>query len=395
MTSNPFSIGTKQPTVHKFTLSYLVDPKPLAASEAVQVLVRLPYCLYIHSVRYLFNDPNSEKAIGILHQKIWTQRSTGSTNVLAEQVVPAESVHLAGGHLETDWIGQEGAQTGDLQAQNMEFDRDPSGYFRYTLLTVEFDWEVPSEYSPPDQETESNGEHFDITEEMSAQVLPFVNHFVNIYRHVTGDVYIDQISVPVIDDIRIGLPDQCNLRKQTTSSDAKLSYKHGIHPRMMGTHGIRPAMVSKPKEVVDSFCSLLEEQFQPSMDEILHQNARAALERHDVKLSAIDSFTSLEIFVERFYYDKLSGSMQEEDIERLLTINRNWQLRVRLKDLLKSQFGKSVTDVDNQLWERWYSHHKVRNDIVHRNLLPTESLASAILETNEEIKRILTTEIGN
>ena len=154
-------------------------------------------------------------------------------------------------------------------------------------------------------------------------------------------------------------------------------------------------MVSKPKEVVDSFCSLLEEQFQPSMDEILHQNARAALERHDVKLSAIDSFTSLEIFVERFYYDKLSGSMQEEDIERLLTINRNWQLRVRLKDLLKSQFGKSVTDVDNQLWERWYSHHKVRNDIVHRNLLPTESLASAILETNEEIKRILTTEIGN
>ncbi|NQW23463.1 MAG: hypothetical protein HQ475_08475 [SAR202 cluster bacterium] len=368
---------------------------PLDTVEAVQVLVRLPYCLYIPSTRYLFNYPNSEKAIGIVPQKIWTERASGSTNLSAEQVVATESVHLAGGQLETDWIGQVTAQTGDLQATNMEFDRDPSGYFRYTLLTVEFDWEVPSEYQPPAQEAENTGEHFDITEEMSTKVLPFVNHFINLYRHVTGDVYIDQISVPVIDDIRIGLPDRCNLRKQTTSADAKLSYKHGFHPRMMGTHGIRPAMVSKPKEVVESFRSLLEDGFQPSTDEILHQNALAALERHDVKLSAIESFTSLEIFVERFYYGKLSGPMQEDEIEHLLTMDRNWQLPIRLKDLLKSQFGKSVSDIDNKLWERWYSHHKVRNDIVHRNHLPTEATASEILETNAEIKRILVAEIRN
>lgn len=388
MNSSPFSIGTKQRTIHKFLISYLVDPKPLDAIETVQILVRLPFCLYVPSTRYLFIYPNSDASIGIVPEKIWTERSKGSNDPSPELVVATESVHLADGELITDWIGQPTAHTGEFQAINMEFDRDPSGYFRYTRLTVEFDWEVPFGYLTPGTYPDGS-QDFDITSEMSARVLPFVNHFVDLYRYVTGDVYIEGISVPVIEDIRIGLPDQCNLRKQKTSKDAKLTYKHGFHPQMLGTHGIRPAMVSKPKEDIDSFRALLEDGFRPTIDEILRQRALAALERHDLKSAVIESFTSLEIFAEHLYYDGLSDRMKDDEIENLLTSDRNWQLPVRLKDLLKSQFGKSIPEVDNQMWDRWYTNYKIRNDVVHRNFLPTENASTEMLRTNDDMKRIL------
>ena len=108
----PFAVGTKQPTILKYMVSYLVEPEPLGAVEAVQVLVRLPYCLYIPSTRYLFNLPNSDEVVGIVPEKVWTARSEGSTSLSSELVVANESVHLAGGRLVTDWMGEVAAQTG-------------------------------------------------------------------------------------------------------------------------------------------------------------------------------------------------------------------------------------------------------------------------------------------
>ena len=82
-------------------------------------------------------------SLAVVPQKVWTKRAEGSTISDSEVVVPIEPVYLDDSELITDWIGQPEPFTGELQARNMEFDRDSNGYFRYTRLTMVFDWHVP------------------------------------------------------------------------------------------------------------------------------------------------------------------------------------------------------------------------------------------------------------
>ena len=393
MSANPFVIGTTQPLIKGFVLTYLVSGQPLEATETVQVLVRLPYCLYVPSTRYVFGFPDASELVGVVPEKVWTERAEGSTILDSEIVAPNESVHLADSQIITEWMGQAEPITGDLQALNIEFDRDPNGYFRYTRLTLEFDWQVHVGYdlSHHAHDDEDQDSKHQVSTQIAMIALPIVNHFVDVYRLVTNDVYVERIPVLVVEDIRIGIPDNCSIRKHEKYPGGTFTYKHGYHPNMMGMHGIRPAMVSKPKEVVDSFRSLLESGFEPPTHELLRQSGLAALERHDVKLAVLESFISLEVYVEQFYYDRLSGGMTSVEIEGLLGSGNNWKLAERLRDLLRERFGKSVSDVDNNLWDRWLKRHNDRHGLVHRNIIPTEVEAQNILELNDSIKQIIET----
>ena len=325
-TMKPFVIGSDQPLIKGSVVFYLVSGQPLEANETVQVVVRLPYCLYVPNTRYVLNFPGSGELVGVLMEKVWTKRAEGSTVTTADYVVPNESVYLDDSQIITDWIGQLEPLTGDLQARNMEFDKDANGHFRYTRVTLEFDWRVPTEYDPSQQENDNKdlyGKEKEVVSQVTTIALPFVNHIVDVYRSVTDDAYIERIPELLVEDIRIGIPDGCSIRMHKKYPGGKFTYKCGYHPIKLGLHGIRPAMVSKPKEVVDSFSTLLENGFRPPADELLRQSALAALERHDAKLAIMESFISLEVYVERFYYEKLSKKMTPTKIGKLLTPGNN------------------------------------------------------------------------
>ena len=391
MNTKPFVIGSKQPLVKGFVLTYAVSGQELEVTEAVQAVVRLPYCLYVPSTRYVFNTSVNGELVGVVPQRVWTKRANGSTIEESELVVPNEPVYLDDSHLITEWLGQPKPLTEELQVHNMEFERDPNGDFRYTRLTVEFDCQVPNGYAPSMDENnhgDQESEH-QVVAEISTMALAFVNHFVDVYRAVTDDVYLERISVLSIEDIRIGIHDDCSIRRQEKQPNRPFTYKYGYLPIRLGTHGIRPAMVSKPKEVVDSFRSLLESGYRPPVDEILRQSALAALERHDVKLAVIESFISLEVYVERFYHDRLSETMTPSEIEHLLGTGENWKLTVRLKELLREYCGRAVPDIDNRLWSDWIESQQRRHGIVHRNSIPSENDVHRILQLNESVKRAM------
>ena len=391
MSTKPFVIGSRQPLMKGFVLRYAVSGQTLETIETVQAVVRLPYCLYVPSTRYVFNFPHDGELVGVVPEKVWTKRAEGSATPDSGMPVPNEPVYLDDSELTTDWIGQPEPFTGELQARNMEFERDPNGYFRYTRLTLEFDWHVPDGYDSSRQKNDDDDRVSNqVITQISTMALSLVNHLVDVYRTVTDDVYLERIPVLVVEDIRIGIHDDCSMRKHETPR-SPFTYKYGYHPIMLGMHGIRPAMVSKPKEVIDSFRSLLESGFRPPTDELLRQGALAALERHDAKLAVLESFISLEVYVERFYYDRLSEAMTSTEIENLLGAGKNWNLVVRLKELLREHFGKAVADIDNRVWERWLKRHSQRHGIVHRNLIPSEDDAQHILQMNETIKRIMGT----
>ena len=393
MSTDQFVVGSNGPSLKWFVCSYTISGQPLELVETVQVVARLPYCLYVPTTPYVFDSPDNGQPIGVLPEKVWTKRAEGSTIAKYEAIAPNKSVFLRDAQLITDVIGQPEPLTGDLQAHNMEFDRDPSGYFRYTRLTLEFDWQVPLGFDPYNVESDSRDQErtHSIIDQLTSIALLLANYFVDVYRTVTEDVYLERISMLMVEDIRIGVHKSRSIRKPRECIGRTTPHKLGYHPNMLGPHGIRAAQVSKPKEVVDKFRSFLESGFRPSTDELLRQNALAALERHDVKLAVIESFISLEVYVESFYSHRLSDTMTTAEIEEMLATGNNWKLAVRLKELLRQRFGKAIADLNGGLWATWLKRYRQRNGIVHRNLIPTEDDAKEILELNESIKRLMGT----
>ncbi len=148
MNAKPFVVGTQSLLIKDLVAAYTVSGQRLEAAETVQAVARLPYCLYIPSTRYVFKFPGDGELVGVVPQKVWTERSQGSITTETELVVPDEPVYLAATDIVTDWMGQPEAVSGELHVRNIEFDRDPNGYFRYTRLTVEFDWRVPGGFDP-------------------------------------------------------------------------------------------------------------------------------------------------------------------------------------------------------------------------------------------------------
>ena len=322
----------------------------MEAIEVVQMVVRLPFCLYIPGRQYLLPHPETAETIGFVPTKVWTDKANGSTVPKSDLVAVGQSTYLEDSDLTTDKIGQTEQFVSGVTARNMEFDKDPTGYFRFTRLTIELDWDIPTDfdfYSKGDEETSQ------VLAPLTSKTLAVVNHLIDIYRVVTGDVYVHRIPTLEIEDIRIGIPENWSIRNAERPSGGKFEYKCGYHPNPMGPHGVRAAMVSKPMEMVDSFQSLLADGYNPPTYELLRQNAQAALDRFDVKLAIVEGFLSIEVFVEQFYRSRLKEALSESEIDNELTSGSNWRLPVRLKEMLKDKFGQSISDIDNSLWGKW------------------------------------------
>lgn len=386
MNTNLFSVGSPRPLLRGFRLLYSVSGEPLGEAEVIQLVVRLPFCLYIPPCRYVFRYPRTGELIGFVPEKVWTDRAEGSTDIRDEFIIPDKTVYLTNPEIITDWIGTPGSPAEGIKGHNVEFAKDPTGYFRFTRLTTELDWKVPAGFDPYKKDDDNEEKAI---EELSSRTLDTVNYVIDLYRVVTSDGYIERVSHLILEDIRIGIPDNCSIRKQQKFTGEKFTYKCGYHPYLFSAHGIRPAIVNKPGEIIDAFRSSLEDGLLPETHKLLKLNAQAALDRRDGKMAVIESFTSLEVYVEQFYHRKLSNRMTADEIENLLTYRDNWRLKVRLKALLKQCFSRSIADMDNNLWRDWLKAHDKRSDLIHHNIEPSLEEAKNIVRLNEAVLRLL------
>lgn len=388
MDTNFFSTDSPRPLMHGFRLFYAVSGEPLVQDEVIQVAARLPFCLYIPPCRYVFTYPGTGELVGLVPEKVWTDRAEGSIETKEELVIPDKTVYLNNAEIITEWIGTPEALVEGLKGHNVEFDRDPTGYFRFTRLTTEFDWKVPRGFDPYNKDDENQS---GIIEKLSSRTLDIVNYVIDLYRVVTGDGYIKRVSHLLIEDIRIGISDNCSIRKQERFTGEKFTYKCGYHACLFSAHGIRPAVVNKPGVIINAFQTSLERGLRPEPYRLLELNAEVALDQRDVKMAVLESFLSLEVYVEQFYYRKLGDRMSATDIDGLLTYGDNWRLKVRLKELLKEHCSRSIADMDNELWQDWLRAHDKRSELIHHNIEPSLEEARKIVELNKAIIQLLGT----
>lgn len=387
MESNLFTIGGRPPVVGDVYSFYTISAGPLAQTEVVQMVVRLPFCLYVPPLRYLLRDPKTGEHLGFVPEKVWTDRGEGSTVLAAEPVMPGQTVYLRDVSIVTERKGIPEATTGGPKGHNVEFDKDPTGYFRYTRLTIELDWNVPQGFDPYHAET---GKTQEVINALLSRTVDVANYIIDIYRDVTGDGYLGHVPFLVVDDIRIGIPEQCSIRKQERLTQ-KLTYKCGYIALLLSTHWVRPAIVNKPVEEIDAFRSALASGVQPQVYRLLALDAEAALDRRDTKLAVIESFLALEVYVGQLYRSRLSNKMSTEEIDTLLTSRYNWRLKVRLKELLREHFGNAIPDLDNELWQDWIDAHDIRNDLLHRNIDPSLEDARNVVDLNQAVIGLLRT----
>jgi len=388
MDTNPFCTDFPQPLLKSFQLLYAVSGDPLEQDEVVQVVARLPFCLYIPPCRYLFTYPETSEFVGFVPEKVWTSHAGGSTEIKEELVVPDKTVYLNKPEIITEWIGTPEASVQGTQGHNVEFDKDPTGYFRFSRLTVEIDWKFPRNFDPYNNNASSRSS---IIEKVCSRILDIANYVIDLYRVVTGDGYIRRVSYITIEDIRIGIPDNYSIRQQEKFTGGKFTYKCGYHPYLFSAHGIRPAIVNKPGKTIEAFQTFLKQPVRPEAYRLLELNAEQALDQRDVKVAILESFTSLEVYVEQFYFRKLGDRMSEADISKLLSSNDNWRLKVRLKELLKKYYSSSIAEMDGELWKKWLRAHDKRNKLIHRNIEPSLEEAKKIVERNKAIIQLLGT----
>ena len=386
MDTNPFSTDFPQPLLKSFQPLYAVSGDPLAQEEAVQVVARLPFCLYIPPCRYSFTYPGTSELIGFVPEKVWTSHAEGSTEIKEELVVPDKTVYLNKPEIITEWIGTPKASVQGPQGHDVEFDKDSTGYFRFSRLTVEIDWKFPRNFNPYNNNDRSQSS---IIEKISSRILDIANYVIDLYRVVTGDGYIRRVSYITIEDIRIGIPDNYSIRQQEKFTGDKFTYKCGYHPYLFSAHGIRPAIVNKPGKTIEAFQTFLKQPVGPEVYRLLELNAEQALDQRDVKVAILESFTSLEVYVEQFYFRKLGDRMSEAGIKRLLSSNDNWRLKVRLKELLKEYYSISIAEMDDKLWQKWLRAHKKRSKLIHRNVEPSLEEAKKTVELNKAIIQLL------
>jgi len=386
MDTNPFSTDFPQPLLQGLQLFYIVSGEALAQDEAVQVVARLPFCLYIPPCRYLFTYPGTGELVGFVPEKVWTSHAEGSTEIKEELVVPDKTVYLNKPELITEWIGTSKASVQGPQGHDVEFDKDSTGYFRFSRLTVEINWRFPGDFDPY---SNYDSNQSSIIEELSSRILDIANYVIDLYRAVTGDGYIRRVSYIAIEDIRIGIPDNRSIRQQGKFTGNKFTYKCGYHPYLFSAHGIRPAIVNKPGKTIKAFQASLKLSMRPEAYRLLELNAEQALDQREAKVAVIESFTSLEVYVEQFYFRKLGNRMSEADIESLLSSNDHWRLKVRLKELLKKYCSVSIAEMDEKLWQKWLRAHEKRSKLVHRNVEPGLEEAKKTVELNKAIIQLL------
>ncbi len=131
----------------------------------------------------------------------------------------------------------------------------------------------------------------------------------------------------------------------------------------------------------------------PPIEELLLLNAYSALNRKELKLAVLESFQSLEIFLENLLIAKfvLKG-LSEADAKTEVTAGNNWRTPERLKTVLDKAVRQRLSTAKPNLWTKWHDKYEnVRNEVIHHNKQVTEEEANSTLEINMEVMKWLKT----
>lgn len=207
------------------------------------------------------------------------------------------------------------------------------------------------------------------------QILKALNRFLDVYREVTEHYYIPSLRRTDI----IGF----SLCQFISTSEYKNMYN------LRFGNPVRRFIIDSTVEEHEIIWEMLEKDTPIEVyKQMLHNSQRYFLE-DNYQFSLIEAFSAFELFIDKLLHEKLlSQGLSKEDIKNILNIDRNWQITIRVRELINNFFGVKITE--DISYQRWIDAKKLRDDIIHNGKrdIPEEELIEAIHNINRYIKYI-------
>lgn len=334
------------------------------------VEVFIPYCLNLpnhYDFEILLSKPSKTALVSTM--KIWTHKAKSDTKLSDNTDFYAEDevLHFRNSDILTPKVpvdpkdGWQHKYTGT----NLQKIKDTDGNFRFSRLYVQFNLDVKKEDIEDKEKSEI------IIKTIQEKTLQIVNNFIDTYRFVTKEEYVTRLSNLTFNLIYFKELDE------------------GIHTL---SPNIESATMNRSEKEIKKIEEMLANDEKPSLYELLLLDAQNSFNHNDNIMAVVQSFQSLEIFLENFLISKISKikSTTQKEAEDYITSGNNWRTKVRLKDLLKEISGNTLEEIDRTLWDNWCTNYDtVRNDVVHKGKDISKNKVENTLTINTRIIEIL------
>lgn len=151
------------------------------------------------------------------------------------------------------------------------------------------------------------------------------------------------------------------------------------------------APMNRSKAEIERVEKMLENGDSPDLSDLLELDTRSSFDTKNYPLAVLQSFQSLEIFLENFLLrEMLLKGKTEKDATEYLIQGNNWMTKTRLKELLKEFKGNSLQEKDQALWDSWCTtYDTVRTAVIHKGKEPDVAKVKEAIENNFKVIKLL------
>lgn len=329
----------------------------------VLVEANLPYCFHIPNfVDLAVSIPELNFKALITPEKIWTNRAQ-EEGVKSDQLdYYAEDTQLhfnkssmIGPRLPIESeLGWEHFITG----KNIEKIKDKNGTFRYTKVYIQLNLDLPK-----DIKNLSSASQKKLFKEVTEKSLLGINRLIDNYRDITNETHVRRLGRISVNFIYF-IPQDIGF--------------------YLSDFNITSAMINRSRKEINELYSRLDKGEKPEVYKLLLLNPQNSFESNDYTMAIVESFQSLEIFLENYLISEFKKRGDKEtDYKKIL--GKYWTTKQRLNDVL-NQIKKVKLNQQTAIWDKWSLHYdKTRNEVIHAGREPIENETKEMLEINEKV----------
>jgi hypothetical protein len=220
------------------------------------------------------------------------------------------------------------------------------------------------------KELENEFELNKVIEKVKDTTFQVVNRLIDAYRFVTKEEYITRLG-----EVKINMIYFINLNQGFILSQANTE----------------TAPMNRSTVEIEKIEKMLENGEAPDLSDLLELDTRNSFNAKNYPLAVLQSFQSLEIFLENFLLKEILGKGKtEQEATGYLIQGNNWTTKTRLKELLKEFKGKSIQEIDSALWDAWCTtYDTVRTAVIHKGKEPDFVKIKEAIENNFKVIKIL------
>ncbi len=324
------------------------------------IQAHIPYCLHFPNHYEIIVDiPEKKLEALVIFEKIWTSRAqtedkkSDTVDFFAEDCV----TYFKDSIIQTPQIplsAQEGWES-LFTGTNIEKMSDQNGIFRFTRVLIQFDTNFPQDMN--------QGDYKSLLPRVEEIALTAINRVIDVYREVTNEFFIRRLG----------------------SLNINLIY---FIPKNEGFYllptNIETAKINRSGKEIEEISAKLEAGHKPEVYKLLLFNAYSSFETKDYTLAIVESFQSLEIFLENYLVNLFKvKNIHKKEYRKIL--KKNWKTKDRLTEVLKNLIGVSL-DKQLNIWPKWCARYdQTRNRVIHGGKEPSPLETKETLEINQKV----------